>query len=356
MIWSFRETLKFIEPHVPVELVLPETFDGIHAMANLLPAAMSAYYLECRLGPNATQVDFSICITGSEGGREIFAGDKTINSSPHLLNNPLWGRVCEFIKNWAGAASAFYQQIPFIWLEFDDINQPPPLPCVNLCLDPEYLERHSRSNHFYHPNTQQLQPFAIMALEQLLGHPIPSQTKQNMATCFDLLPPGSQFIYMAAMLPRNPPALKMNGLIPRDHLLDYLSRIGWPGSMVALEKIVTTFCSFMDEMRIGLTVGNNISSRLGLEFFSNTSTSPDQDSQRQILLSQLVEAELCTPEKRQALLNWSGFSSEIFSHQSWPTRLNRSWYVKLVYQDNYPLEAKGYLGFAPSLFSLFSLS
>jgi len=351
MIWPLGETLERVKPYVPYQLVPPGAFEGIRTLARVLPEAMSAYYIECRLGAAASQVDFSACTLATQGGREILAG-----GAPALGHHGVWGRVRDFLTYWADPGSPLYDQLPFIWLEFDEVNRPQPRPCLNFCLDPGYLDGHSGPANGRHPNTRRLQPFFEAALVRASGQPLEPDARRNLANCFDCLPEGGQIIYMAVMLARQPAALKVNVVLPRDSLLAYLAQIAWPGSLTELEKGLLTFCAAMDRVRFDLTVGRAMLPRLGIEFFAHMGASPQADTDRRQFLEQLAAEGLCTPEKRTALLSWSGSSSELYSRQSVPTRLSRSWYVKLVYQDQKPLEAKAYLGFAPSRFSLFSLA
>lgn len=350
MIWPLSETLNFIQPYLPRPLVAAETLAQVKAIAQLLPEAISAHYLECRLGAAATSVDFAACVIAARGGREIF----TSSPWPQILrDDPLWSRVYNLFKDWADPTSLLYNQIPLVWLGFDDTDKIMPLvplPCLSLCLDPDYLTDKPSPKQ---PDTRLYQQITETAFERLLGHPLQPQTRHNLANCFDLLPPGGQICYISVMLARHPPALKLNGLIPKDKLLDYLTQLGWSGSIIELEQILTRYCGFLDRIRFDLTIGPTISPRLGFEFFSKGS--PISQAQQQLLVNQLITDGLGTPEKGQALLAWSGLSSELFSRHSRPTRLSRSWYVKIVYQPDHPLEAKGYLGFTPNFFTLFSL-
>jgi hypothetical protein len=136
-------------------------------------------------------------------------------------------------------------------------------------------------------------------------------------------------------------------------LSDYLSAISWPGSIPDLPHLLNTFGATIEHIRFDLTIGDEISSRLGLEFFSK---GLDQNqAKRRRFLNQLIAHNLCTPAKGLALVNWAGFSREMFTQHTRPTRLERAWYVKLVVQTNHPLEAKGYLGFTPNYITPFSL-
>jgi hypothetical protein len=85
--------------------------------------------------------------------------------------------------------------------------------------------------------------------------------------------------------------------------------------------------------------------KLGLAFSQQQIENlPDRDPTRQILLEQCVLTGLCTPEKREALLTWPGSFRALFPGEKWPARFRKWLDVKIVYQPNQPLEAKGFLG------------
>jgi hypothetical protein len=62
MLWSSREALELIEPHVPRQLVSTTSFSQTKKIATLFPKATSSCYWECRLAANAPQVDFLTCV------------------------------------------------------------------------------------------------------------------------------------------------------------------------------------------------------------------------------------------------------------------------------------------------------
>lgn len=357
MIWSVSETLQFIEPYLACQLVPPIALRHARTIANLLPEAMSAHYFECRLAARATHVDFATCAMAAKGGREMLVQQNMADDWTHLLSaHPGWGRIYKFFESWADSASPLYETVPLVWLGFDQINAIPhvPLPCLSICLDPDHLERDTLSQPSLCFDNEIYLQLIETILEDVFEGPISPQTRQHLMACFDFLPSGGRISYLSVMLSRQPVTLKVNGVVPTDQLLAYLTDIGWTGSPVAIDQLLTTFGLAMDTIRFDLTVGPLMSARLGLEFFTRGST--QTEAQRRRFLGQLVDERLCVPEKCDALLTWSGFSSEVYSHQSWPTRLTRSWYVKIVYQPNQPLEAKGYLGFMPGFFSLFTLT
>lgn len=357
MIWPLSETLNCIEPYLPDKLISRQAFSNIKTITNILPEAMSSYYLECRLGADATQVDFLTCATISDGGRAILAGENAPAALlANLLENPGWRRIRDFWGCWADSTSLLYDQIPLIWLEFDQVDAAlpkVPLPGSMFCLDPEYLDRRRQSPRSKHVNGQQGKQVTEIACELLLGQPLSAQTRQNLFACFDLLPAGGQIIHISIMLPRQPVTLKIYASVPKDQLLAYLSQIGWSGSIAEFETILTTFCASIEDIKVDLTVAPVIAPKIGLVFSEVQVNNPTQaKTGRPHLIDQCVEKGLCLPEKRDSLLAWPGSFRRTFSHQAWPTRFDRWLDIKIVYQPHQPIEVKGYLGFMP-YFSLF---
>jgi len=182
--WPIRETLEHIEPHLFRQLIPRCVLSHIKTIADLLPDVLaSGCYLECRLAADLFQVDLLTGATIYDGGREILAGQDAEADLPAvLLSNPLWKRIRNFFIHWADPVSPLYSQIPFIGLEFDHVDRPPPkipLPGFSFCLDPEYLKRHTRAADSKALDAQTYQAVTEVACETLLGHlpPTPDKTK-----------------------------------------------------------------------------------------------------------------------------------------------------------------------------------
>jgi hypothetical protein len=325
-------------------------------MSQWLPNAMSAYYLECRLAANAAQVDFATCVIAAEGGRRLLAGQwASAEGAGALWPQPHWQPIRNLFGCWANPTSLLFEHVPLIWLGFDNIAArylETPLPCLSICLDPEHLVNLSAPRPVQFQAQQFLQCAETISTI-LLGQALPAQTRQQILASVALLPAAGKISYLSVMLGRQPQALKINGSIPKDKLSEYLTQLGWSGSLPELKRVVTSYGSFDERIRFDLTVSDTILPRLGFEIFARGS--PQSALQQHHLVGLLITQGLCTPEKGEALLNWPGFSSESYRQQSWPTRLSRSWYAKIIYQPDQLLEAKCYLGFRPSFFSPFTL-
>lgn len=360
MLWPCGETLAFIEPHVPREIVAPPTFARLYTLAALLPDALSSYYVECRLAAKATQVDFLPCVAADPGGRERWARPRPpAGRFERLRGHALWQRVDEFVTDWADPASPLYTQVPLVWLEFDHLEEPPatiPLPSFWWSVGPEYDQEPEQPGTGEAMDLETYRQVTDRAFALLLGRALPPATQRDLWACFGRLPAGGRIIHVSVMFTRRPVCVKVYGVVPSPHFVTYLEHIGWPGSRPEVAALLATFCTAAttdSNTFFDVTIEESLTPKLGIAFSQlQLDTLPDRDPTRRRLWDLWVEAGLCTPEKREALVRWPGSFRATFSGQAWPTRVHKWVDAKLVYQPGAALEAKAYLGFMPS-FSLF---
>jgi len=159
------------------------------------------------------------------------------------------------------------------------------------------------------------------------------------------------------MLSRQIEALRINvSSLSPDQITFYLQKIGYPEPAQEIEILAMQLLDIVDDLRICLDVGAAIYPQVGLEcsFRQQHGLEPLWFT----LLDDLVERGLCTPEKREGLLNWPGEITPIFSSLSWSTLftteslfkplnvLERGLsHIKMTYRPQHPLKAKAYLGF-----------
>ena len=109
MIWPLLETLSFVAPYFPPQLLSFETIAQLHRVAARLPNAASSYYLECRLDGADKQVDFAFSTMAANGGREEllahFARLSEAGSTFHQAS-PEWEGIHAFCRQWNGAKLA----------------------------------------------------------------------------------------------------------------------------------------------------------------------------------------------------------------------------------------------------------
>lgn len=376
MIQSLSETIGLVRRFVPEQLVAPRAVANAHALAARLPDAFSASYFECRLNAREPQADFSTCVVARDGGRErLLRGTRPAPEAGSPLEDEGWAGVRRLVRSWADRDSLLHRRVPLIWLEFDGLDRPLAeaiLPGVNLCVEPDYLARPAMADRAAMeappPGTMRTTPnghdgrsvdsesaSAVDAepvetvpligarLAQFLELAVSEEPHAALSRCAARLPDGARIFYVSAMLSRTPATLKLNGIARTEQLVPYLKAIGWRGSIADIESVLATFCPGVELIRFDVTVGPELSRRVGIELFSKgLRRSPEE---RGRLLERLVSDGLCGTDKRNALLAWPGVTWEQYAGESSRVRLSRSWYAKIVCNADRSLEAKGYLGF-----------
>lgn len=333
---SMQDYLKIVIPHLHPDLVAPEALSYIQSLAHILPPSSMAGF-ECRLGANQSRVDFQTSLPLEQNLPEQF------------LTYPIWRSLQEFYREWALPTSLLHQVVEEIGLEFDidGCLNGVPIPCIFLSLKSIAASDSDK---------------LIKTASSLLKRQISTQLESNLQLCADSLPPGAFFSYFGAMLSRSSDeAIRVivKGLTP-EQLGDYLTQIGWTDPTNTFSALVPTLSRFVNDGLLSFDVGKRIYPRIAWEGFLKKL--PQEQPQWQLFLDYLVEQELCTPNKRDALLAWSGYSHPSSAPELWPR--NISWgdhllgsraislfwrwinHIKLVYQPGHPLQAKAYLGFA----------
>ncbi|NMG05525.1 hypothetical protein [Brasilonema sp. UFV-L1] len=351
---SLEDYLLFVAPYISHQLVTPEAFSQIQTVARMLPP-LSETLLECRLGAHSSTVDFSVLVTPCDGSREILAGLNPAIMPDIILTNPVWRRIRDFCIHWYEPNSLLSENVDSAWLEFDVDAQVPKVPIPSFFFCFKNLQEEISS-------TKTQRQTVETALSFLNGTELSPQIKQNLAICSDSLPVGSQILYIGAMLSRKLEAVRVNVTgIPEEELLAYLTKIGWKYSVSELKEIIHILSDFSDVIILNFDVGNVIFPKIGIEC-ELIKKDPRIEPRWQLFLDYLVEKGLCTPEKRDAFLSWSGYSHKKSHPELWPTHLSklssflgargssvffrRLNHIKIVYQPNTSLEAKGYLSFS----------
>jgi hypothetical protein len=332
--------LKIVIPHLHPDLVTPTALSHIQPLAQILPASSMAGF-ECRLGPDRSAVDFQICLPClARGLPESF------------LTVPAWQFLQDFYQHWASPNSSLHQEIEDVGLEFDVSEQLPqvPIPCIFWKFDRE----------------TGIDAEGLMQTIAMLQQPISPLLESNLRLCVDSLPAGAIVSHLGAMLSRSIQAVRVNvkGISP-DRLSDYLRQIGWIAPTDTFSTLTSTLSRFFDSILLSFDVGDTLLPRIGLECFLEQQ--PDCTPRWELFLDYLIEQELCSPAKKNALLNWPGFSHKSSHPDLWPSNISfgdrflgsraislfSRWinHIKLVYQPGMPLEAKGYLGFSHGWFT-----
>ncbi|MBW4593456.1 MAG: hypothetical protein KME46_11175 [Brasilonema angustatum HA4187-MV1] len=343
---SLEDYLKIVTPHLDPELVSSQALAQIQALAQRLPIS-SANLLECRLNGNEPDVDFHASFTHFPP-----------ELSDRFLPNLAWQACQTFAQKWMDSASSLHQSINNLILEFDLPEQP---------TDQQFIEAISPSPYimFKPETTINLQELIEHSL-RLFQYPLNSQLTAKLKHCLSSLPDGAKLANIGVWLARPNQGLRLTiKEILFEQLPIYLEQIGWEDPTHALALYSSTLSPFVDTLALAIDIDQTVHPRIGLECFV-TKQFHDQ-SRWQQFIDHLVHADLCTPGKRNALLDWSGFTQRSDCPELWPANLTygdilmgsnavsffwrRINHIKIVYQPGQPLSAKAYLAFGHSWMS-----
>lgn len=335
---SMAHYFKVVAPYLDSSLVTHSALSSIYNLTQDLPNFPIAG-IECRLGEKQKRVDFQGNITRYS---KTFA--KYFQSAPHLES------VHNFCQEWSHQDSSMNKTIDDIWLEFD-IDKQKQLqvePCIIAALNQDSLLTFDRVKDY------------LMDLSGRSNRALSTKTIQNLALCHSSLVEDAKITYLGIMLSRTTPTVRVNikGLTTR-LLENYLNVIGWPGQIDVLTNLVDDVSRFTDYHVITFDIGDTILPRIGVECFLNRQ--PPKESRWSQLLDLMVDKGICTTQKKDALLSWPGLTKKLDQPESWPEELSLNdklfesranslfWrtlsLIKIVYQDNILLSAKGYLAF-----------
>jgi hypothetical protein len=105
--------------------------------------------------------------------------------------------------------------------------------------------------------------------------------------------------------------------------VSFLRRVGWPGDLAELDRRLAPLTANAETFILDLDVGDAVLPTLGLECFAGEDGDPDLVERWTSFLDPLVRAELCRPERRQALLGWPLVVRESEA-SSWPRHLKEA--------------------------------
>jgi hypothetical protein len=341
-----QDYLNLITPNLSEALVSPSVLKSLQQVVKLLPP-LSPALLECRLAPGRSQVDLSVGLQPMK-----------IPIAESLLANPFWQQIHQFCQDWTTANSLSHETIKDIWLEFDIDGK---------------IENLKAACWFFTLRGEVFQnkdPEALSKLLQLVSllqnAPVDECRTNLILRCVDELPDNVGIDKIGAMLTRQgkPLRLNVNGLSAQA-IPAYLARVQGEAINSELVEIVNHFSHLSDQIVLCFDIEQEIGSRIGLECYLDKQ--PQKEPRWSEFLDNLVKTNLCTSEKREALLNWPGLIQQKDAQDSWPVNLQNieSWmdkdkisvfwrtinHLKLVYQPHHPLEAKAYLAFGHRWFS-----
>jgi hypothetical protein len=318
MIGTFDDYLGPVAASVSPTLISASSFSDISSVARVLPGtlAYNTFGFECRLGEETPRADFLVHARAS-WGRDSLAGLNPTRSLPgYLMDNPVWQRVQAFGACWADPASPLYGALDNVWLEFD-VDGPAddvPLPSVFFGLPANGLEGDD-----FERALEGTRETTVNALRLLSGTELSPRVLETLTGCFrDLSPPGHIF-QVGLMMSRGAGAVRLCiQMSSLERAVEYLAEVGWPGSLTDLRGVLGPVARIVDRVSLDIDADETVHPKVGLECYFDDNRQPRTEPRWRALLDYLVAHGLCTPEKREALLTYPGYSDEERTTVPWP--------------------------------------
>ena len=347
---SLDASLRLIAPRVPEALVPPDSLDAIGRLAARLAPIHCAGF-EIRLDDENTDVDFAQRVQAYRGEPERLSHHI---GATELSASAEWKRLQRFCDAWARTSSVIHRAAAGGWLEFDARIATAEVPIPSLFLTFEHRERRRVAD--------ELLDLVSEATLLLQGEPLSPTLVAAIARCVAACPPTAGPTDAGFMLSREIDALRLVwSPLTLDEAGDFLSRLEWEGTADELAAVRTALGDRTNDLVLSIDVGDRLFARVGFEYFPGALA--EQVNEWKPLLDGLVDAGLCSPVKRSALLEWPGYTTPEEVDGDWPDAMifdsllgrpdefsvlgRRLNHVKLVCEPGRRLRAKAYYGFGP---------
>jgi hypothetical protein len=317
--------LAVLAPHLREPLFSPEAVARLSRLGSSLPGECRGI-LEVRLASGAPAVDLSLRLRTADQARGMAA---------RLPPSP----VRDFLTRWSAPEDAL-SPVRAVWLELDldrDWNEeapPAPVLCARLPRDPA--------------------PGWLLdtLLPALTGRPLSPERRRLILTCLDLLPSAARLLYVFDLQARGSDAVRLEifGMAPAEILAFLRDRV--PATATSAETVLPLFAG-VDRLHLSFDLTEEILPRVGIE--GSFPRQPSREPRWNAWLDRLVQRELCSAAKRDAVLAWPGYDTFWSAPQGWPAAeigprgvcLRALSHLKVVCRPEHPPEAKAYLVFGP---------
>ena len=336
-------------------LITVDKFQEILSIAKNFPGNVTSFLgFEIHLKDATQRADWAFAVSGDGSDREVLVNlMKNGQLHQQFLQQPEWRHIAEFSEAWADQTSVLQKHIKCFWLEFDMPDTLPTIFIPSVFFGPEKLPEGIASNE-----VSQYHWLIDSALPLLRGQQLSKKIQHHVLNCIKKLPATASLFQVGTMLSRssNDVRLYINGIHPKE-IIPYLKALGWSDETGEFQSLIDNLQDKADRFVLSFDVNETgIGPRLGIEF-SFASIRYHQETRWKKLFDYLVEKGMCLPEKRDALLGYSGVeytnisgsvmkpltSASRHLNDLLSSRLVRYIsHIKIVYHPGRALEAKAY--------------
>lgn len=344
---SLTDTLDVLRPLLPPPLVSADAFARARAaVEHLRPEITDGIHFECRLHGRSARVDL-VLIVRREGGA-LLAGPAARTPPGVPPGDRGWRRLAAFCRRWTASGSPLRELIEHIWLEYDveaGGETGPPAPGV-FC-----LLRGPRRNA---DTARELRRRTLTIVEALTGRPASRVVRECLSTGLARLPADAVVPYVGFMLGRRSPTIRLCiAKLPLAVAETYgaaTAAVGGPEvARIAGQAALPAGAGgpwYVPMLHLDVDERRGFLRRIGMErpFRQPCQLVGETGAAERRLLEALTAQDLCTREKRDALLTWPGRSVAMLGHElGWSMVERRINHVKFVHEPGVGTETKGYL-------------
>ena len=346
--------LRLTESYMPKELISSQCFGEIKSLAGNFSGNLTSFFgFESRLNESDEKSDYLFAISAKKGEREALVDLIESDKFSMFRSRPEWQQIAKFANVWANPYSILHKEVLGLWFEFDSYDFLSLIPTPNIFLQTTPLKIDTLED------IQKCTWVTREAFPLLTGQHLSKKMEKRILRCIQKLPKGASCIHFGVMLSRPTEGVRLvlNRIRP-NQIIPYLKSIGWSEDSEELSSLLKELDKYVTRIVLHINVGNVIDPKIGLE----CSFYPDKyhlESGWSNFFEYLTKKGLCIPEKKSALLRYSGVeedTNENFNMNSYmiATKIPKDTFshalvryishVKIIFSPYHPLEAKAYPG------------
>ena len=344
---SLTDTLDVLRPLLPPPLVSADAFARARAaVEHLRPEITDGIHFECRLHGRSARVDLILIVRPEDGA--LLAGPAARTPPGVPPGDRGWRRLAAFCRRWTASGSPLRELIDHVWLEYDvaaggETGRPAP---GVFCL----LRRPRRAAD----PARELRRRTLTLVEALTGRPASRVVRECLSAGLGRLPADASVPYVGFMIGRRSPTIRLCiAKLPLAEAETYCAAtaaVGGPEvARIASRAALPDGAGgrwYVPMLHLDVDERRGFLRRIGMErsFRQPCQLAGEMGAAERRLLDTLTAQDLCTREKRDALLTWPGCSVAMLGHElGWSTFERRINHLKFVHEPGVGTETKGYL-------------